>query len=103
MNVSIMITSKSNHKMNFILIVIASVKLEPGDHNHTFEFPIPTNVPSSIEGSFGHIRYTVQVVIDVPLRLNKKLKETITVINAINLNDDLSLRVNGSVQLNEFF
>lgn len=82
--------------------MIASVKLEPGDYNHTFEFPIPTDVPSSIEGSFGHIRYTVQVVVDVPLWLNKKFKDTITVVNAINLNDDLSLRVNCSVQLNKF-
>uniref|UniRef100_A0A2A4K7M0 Arrestin C-terminal-like domain-containing protein n=1 Tax=Heliothis virescens TaxID=7102 RepID=A0A2A4K7M0_HELVI len=35
--------------------------LQPGNHEFRFDCPIPVNVPSSFEGSYGHIRYRVKV------------------------------------------
>lgn len=67
--------------------------MEPETYKYPFEFMLPSNIPSSFEGTFGHIRYNVKVVFDVPVWLNKKFKEQFTLINAIDLNDDPSLRV----------
>ncbi|KAJ8714744.1 hypothetical protein PYW07_002969 [Mythimna separata] len=36
--------------------------LKPGQHDFRFEFHIPPDVPSTFEGSYGHIRYRVKVV-----------------------------------------
>nr|XP_049702086.1 arrestin domain-containing protein 17-like isoform X2 [Helicoverpa armigera] len=35
--------------------------LQPGNHEFRFDCPIPVNVPSSFEGSHGHIRYRIKV------------------------------------------
>lgn len=36
--------------------------LQPGSHEFRFDCPIPINCPSSFEGSYGHIRYRLKVV-----------------------------------------
>ncbi|KAF9419897.1 hypothetical protein HW555_003730 [Spodoptera exigua] len=36
--------------------------LQPGNHEFRFDCPIPINCPSSFEGSHGHIRYRIKVV-----------------------------------------
>ncbi|XP_055295696.1 arrestin domain-containing protein 1-like [Sitodiplosis mosellana] len=70
----------------------SKINLEAGVHNYTFEFMLPSNVPSSIEGKYGQIKYTVGVVLDVPLWTNKVFKEPFTLMKALNLNDYPSLR-----------
>lgn len=71
----------------------SSIKLSAGTHNYTFEFMLPPNLPSSVEGKTGRIKYTVRVILDVPLWTNKEFKEQFTLIHASNLNDYPSLRV----------
>ncbi|XP_055312538.1 arrestin domain-containing protein 17-like [Sitodiplosis mosellana] len=68
------------------------VRISPGTYNYTFQCLLPAGLPSSIEGKFGHIRYTANVVLDIPMWVNKKFVNPFTVIKPINLNDDRILR-----------
>lgn len=70
-----------------------NISLEAGMHENTFEFMLPSDVPSSYEGEFGHIKYTIRVVMDFPRWIDKVFKEKFTLIKALNLNDFPSLRV----------
>ncbi|XP_055295698.1 arrestin domain-containing protein 17-like [Sitodiplosis mosellana] len=72
--------------------VAGEISLEAGMHEYAFEFIMPSSVPSSIDGKIGHIKYTVRVVLDVPLWMSKVFKEEFTLIKALNLNDQQSLR-----------
>ncbi|XP_055294937.1 arrestin domain-containing protein 1-like isoform X2 [Sitodiplosis mosellana] len=68
------------------------IRLKAGKYKFTFEFILPSNVPSSIEGKIGQIKYTVRVVLDMPLWMNKVFKEPFILMKALNLNDLPSLR-----------
>lgn len=68
--------------------------LKAGMHVYPFGLELPSDLPSSFEARHGHIRYTIEVVIDVPLWMNKVFKEEFTVIKSLNLDDHPSLRVN---------
>lgn len=69
------------------------IVLMPGLHDYPFEFQLPSAVPSSFKGKFGYIKYTIRVVIQVPLWMNKVFKEQFTLIKAFNLNQHRVLRV----------
>lgn len=73
------------------------LQLMPGTYNHTFQCMLPAGLPTSVEGEIGHIRYTTEVVLDIPMWPDKEFKEPFTVIKAINLNADPALRVIYSV------
>ena len=45
--------------------------LPPGAHEFPFEFPLPTNIPSSFEGRYGWIRYTIKVWVSTSGLLKK--------------------------------
>ncbi|XP_050679385.1 arrestin domain-containing protein 17-like isoform X1 [Leptidea sinapis] len=57
-----------------------------GNHDYSFQFMLPHNIPSSFEGSYGHIRYSLQVVVDRAFKLDQELTETIRVVVPIDLN-----------------
>lgn len=65
--------------------------LQPGTYNYTFEFKLPNNVPSSIEGDCGWIQYAVNVVVDISIWADQKFEQTFTVIQPINLNPSLKV------------
>lgn len=67
--------------------------MEPGTYHYTFEFTLPSDVPSSIKGKYGYIKHNVRVVLDVPLWVNKEFKEQFTLMKALNLNNFPPLRV----------
>lgn len=54
---------------------------------------MPFDLPSSVEGSIGYIRYTACVVVDVPMWRNREFELQFTVIRPIDLNAYPSLRV----------
>lgn len=70
-----------------------TVRLNPGIYQYSFECMLPPELPTSVEGSYGHIRYIVRVVLDFRLHPEIKFEETFTVIKMINLNYDPALRV----------
>lgn len=69
------------------------IKIEPGTYNYSFEFMLPFNMPSTIEGKYGHIRYKIRVILNIPLWKNKVYTAPFTLMKALNLNDYPSLRV----------
>lgn len=69
------------------------IQLKPGIYNYTFQCMMPSDLPSSVEGSIGYIRYTACVVVDVPMWRNKEFELQFSVIRAIDLNEYPSLRV----------
>lgn len=54
---------------------------------------LPPELPTSVEGSYGYIRYIVRVVLDFRLHPEMIFEEPFTVIKMINLNDEPALRV----------
>lgn len=67
--------------------------MAPGTYNYTFQCMLPHGLPTSVEGEYGHIRYTARVVLDIPLWPDKEFEVPFTVIKGINLNAIPALRV----------
>ncbi|CAG2057359.1 unnamed protein product [Timema podura] len=64
----------------------AETVLPAGDHSFLFTFSIPSNLPSSFEGSFGYIRYTIKATLDRPWKFNQDTKVALTVLAYRDLN-----------------
>jgi len=67
--------------------------LSEGEHCFPFSTVLPTKLPSSFEGEFGHIRYTVKTVIDRPWKFDHEIKSAFTVISAVDLNNHATAKV----------
>jgi len=68
--------------------------LSAGEHVYPFNYVLPVNLPSSFEGDYGHVRYSVKVVIDRPWKFDHEAKAIFTVVNPVDLNADPNLIVN---------
>lgn len=62
------------------------VELPPGVHTFNAVCILPTHLPTSFEGSVGHIRYFAKVVIDRPWKFDHSFKRAFTVIRQYDLN-----------------
>ncbi|CAB3361769.1 Hypothetical predicted protein [Cloeon dipterum] len=60
--------------------------LTPGEHIFPFSYDLPDDLPSSFEGDFGRIRYTVRAVIDRPWKFDHETIAAFTVISPLDLN-----------------
>lgn len=58
-----------------------------GVHTYNFACLLPENIPSSIEGTFGSIRYKVEATLDIPWDLDLRSVKPFTVVR----HDDLNL------------
>lgn len=66
--------------------------LTPGEYSFPFQFHTPTqNLPTSVEGSFGHVRYWLKASIDRPWRFDITTKSVFTVIEYVDINTDPQL------------
>lgn len=54
---------------------------------------LPVDLPTSVEGTIGFIRYSVIVNLDRPMWPDQEFEESFTVLKAVNLNDNMALRV----------
>uniref|UniRef100_A0A182M640 Arrestin C-terminal-like domain-containing protein n=1 Tax=Anopheles culicifacies TaxID=139723 RepID=A0A182M640_9DIPT len=61
-------------------------ELPAGEHIYEFACELPAQLPTSFEGSYGHCRYTAQVVMDRPWKFNLTYKVGFTVIQPRDLN-----------------
>lgn len=68
-------------------------------YSHPFQFQLPEGLPTSVEGEYGYIRYTIRVNFDEPMWPDNENEAPFTVIKPLNLNDDPTLRVSDK---NEF-
>lgn len=60
---------------------IEPTELATGSYNYQFEHRLPRNIPYSVEGQHGNVKYFVQATIDIPWDLyDKKVTKPFTVI-----------------------
>jgi len=72
--------------MDHETILFGGDHLGPGLHEFPFDYMIPPNVPTSFEGDYGCIRYTIQAEIVRNWLWNHRAKMNITVISILDLN-----------------
>lgn len=70
------------------------MSIQPGEYQYNFHCNLPAGLPTSLEGDKGYIRYEARVVLDIPNWPDKEFFEMFTVVKALNLNNDPTLRVN---------
>lgn len=76
------------------------INLPAGTHVYPFTCALPPTLPSSFEGEFGHVRYTIKVTLDRPWKFDQDTKMAFTVVSPLDLNQNARLKVNISMQLN---
>lgn len=64
-----------------------------GTHSYDFYCALPSALPTSFEGTYGHIRYLVEVRMDRPWKFDHVFKQPFTVLSHCDLNLSPSLRV----------
>ncbi|XP_056020506.1 arrestin domain-containing protein 3-like [Ostrea edulis] len=62
------------------------ITLLRGNYCYPFQFQLPQNLPSSFEGKYGHIRYTIKGTIEKPKRFSHVTKTAFSVIGPLDLN-----------------
>jgi len=67
--------------------------LVAGNHGFQFDYTLPRDLPSSFEGRWGHIKYTVKVTLRRPDRFDIDREAELTVCAHLDLNDDPDLAV----------
>lgn len=58
----------------------------PGTHTYHFNCTLPHQLPTSFEGTKGHIRYTVLVSLERPWKFDQTYRVAFTVLKPMNLN-----------------
>lgn len=75
----------ANHESSYPVI-------EAGDHAFPFHFEIPQcRLPSSFEGKFGCIRYSLKATMDRPWKSNYNSKCAITILEIVDINEQWAL------------
>lgn len=69
------------------------ITLNPDVYKYDFSCQLPEDLPTSMEGTFGSIRYAAIVTINVPIWPDKVYRAGFTVIRAVNLNEMFELKV----------
>jgi len=88
--------------LNLILIYFPpgnEIELPRGTHTYPFTCALPPTVPSSFEGEFGHVRYTIKVTLDRPWKFDQDMKMAFTVISPVDLNLNPTVKVNQGLSL----
>ncbi|KAK3098424.1 hypothetical protein FSP39_019320 [Pinctada imbricata] len=60
--------------------------LPQGQHAFPFSFILPPSLPSSFEGTWGYVRYTIKATIDKPWKFDHDTKRPFTVVALLDLN-----------------
>lgn len=82
------------HLFDFLLNITGEqIEIPSGRQVYNFTCTLPPVLPSSFEGEFGYVRYTVKVTLDCPWAFDQETKMAFTVINALDLNLNPSYKV----------
>ncbi|XP_041980826.1 arrestin domain-containing protein 17 [Aricia agestis] len=79
------------------------IEIPAGKQVYNFTCTLPPALPSSFEGQYGYVRYTVKVTLDRPWKFDQDTKAAFTVINALDLNINPSYREPIHFQLEKTF
>lgn len=67
--------------------------LPAGEHSFPFSMMLPNHLPSSFEGQYGYVRYTVKATLNRPWKFDHEVKAAFTVLLHLDLNLDPLNRV----------
>lgn len=87
---SITICKAENFGEDFLkdrIEIIGESRLATGAHEFPFQFEIPTRAPSSYEGEYGFIRYTITILVALPKKQNKEFEKRIYILRLTDLKD----------------
>lgn len=70
--------------------------LDSGKHVYPFSFILPPNIPSSYEGQYGYVRYTIKVILQRHY-YGAETKTAFSVIAPFDLNLYPNLRVSSCI------
>lgn len=79
------------------------IELPVGTHVYPFTCVLPPTLPSSFEGEYGHVRYTVKVTLDRPWKFDQETKAAFTVLSQVDLNLNQRLREPVKVSMEKYF
>lgn len=65
----------------------SETELPAGSHSYPFTCALPPQLPSSFEGEYGYVRYTIKVTLDRPWKFDQDSKMAFTVISPVDLNN----------------
>lgn len=71
----------------------AEIELPQGTHTYPFTCALPPQLPSSFEGEWGHVRYTIKITLDRPWKFDQDTKMAFTVISPVDLNQNPRIKV----------
>lgn len=66
--------------------VSGEITVQPGEYSYNFSYHLQVELPTSLEGATGHIRYKVIIVLDGLTGREAEYEEIFTVIKPLNLN-----------------
>jgi hypothetical protein len=70
----------------FIFSGKEELTLEPNRYRYPFTFKLREGLPTSYEGKYGRIRYSVDSTVDIPWARDKRTKKPFTLLNCVDLN-----------------
>lgn len=79
------------------------IELPAGTHGYDFTCSLPPSLPSSFEGKYGYVRYTIKVTLDRPMKFDQDTKMAFTVVHPFDLNNDPECRKPITMQLEKTF
>ncbi|XP_056630436.1 arrestin domain-containing protein 3-like [Diorhabda carinulata] len=75
-----------NEFLNLKLRLLGESNLQSGVYEYPFYFPLPQDIPSSFQGEFGSISYSIKAVVDIPFSFDYKDKLTFVVTALTDFN-----------------
>ncbi|CAG9821144.1 unnamed protein product [Phaedon cochleariae] len=76
-----------NTILSFDITLVGESTLSRGRYEYPFTFTLPRDLPTTFDGSYGHIRYYVKANIDIPFAFDYEDERSFTLISLIDFNE----------------
>lgn len=77
----------------YIVLSDGEIEIQSGEHKFPFTYTLSPNLPSSFEGIYGYVRYTITATLDRPWKFDHEVKTPFTVISSLDLNQEPKAQV----------